>query len=145
MTLPNEFSVCDRADCAVCADWLATGAVWSQAALLAIVAALAAATIGARLGSAPGVLISLLAVGAIERYLALRVALDARLFDRLARGPLPDLAALDTALQRVLSVPTAKAGRDLSTRIAGARRLYRAQAAATLLLIVLAVVAWCGR
>jgi len=132
----------DRAACAVCADLLATGTVWSQATLLAVLAALAAAATGARFGNSPVVLLLVLAVGLVERYLATRVALDASLFARLARVDAPDLATLDTALQRVLGVSPAKSGRPLSARLAGARRLYRAQMASTLLLIALDVAAW---
>lgn len=142
MSQPEDLSTGERASCAVCADWLATGALWSHAALLAMLAVLLAAATGTRLGSTPGVLIALLSLGMIERYLALRVALDSRLFGRLAQGYLPGLPALDTALQRVLSVSAAKAGRGLPARIAGARRLYRAQVIATLLLTALNIVAW---
>jgi hypothetical protein len=142
MSLPAELSAGERSACAVCADWLATGALWSHMALLAMLAVLLAAAAGTRLGSTPGVLAALLALGVIERCVALRVAFDARLFDRLARGDLQGLAALDAALQQVLSVPAAKAGRGLPPRIAGARRLYRAQVLATLLLAALNIVAW---
>ena len=78
----------------------------------------------------------------------LRVALDARLFDRLAAADaagLPGLPLLDAALQQVLQVPPTKAGRPLAPRIAGALRLYRLHAAAAGLLVALAVLAWCPR
>src|SRR5205814_4038626 len=105
MSQPDNLSTGERAACAVCADWLSTGALWSHAALLAMLAVLLAVATGTRSISRPGVLIPLLGLGAIERYLALRVALDARLFGRLAQGHLPGLPALDMALQQVLSVP----------------------------------------
>jgi hypothetical protein len=72
-----------------------------------------------------------------------RVALDARLFDRLATGTLASLDDLDAGLRQTLSVPAAKAGRPLDARIAGARRLYRWQTVATVLIVVLAILAWC--
>lgn len=142
MNQSEPLSAEERAACAVCADWLSTGALWSHTALLAMAAVLFAAATGSRLGSMQGVLISLLAIGLIERYLALRVALDARLFDRLAQGQLLDLPSLDKALQQVLSVPAIKAGRDLPSRVAGAQRLYRVHVSVTLLLIALSIVAW---
>lgn len=145
MTDPAESIAADRADCAVCAAFLATGAAWSQAALLAVVAALAAALTGSHFGHAPSVLLAILAVGMVERYLAMRVSLDARLFARLARADGLDLAALDASLQRVLSVSPAKSRRAMSARIAGARSLYKMQVAATLLLLALAVLAWLAR
>lgn len=132
----------ERAACAVCADWLATGKVWSQAALLAVLAVLIAAATGSRLGGSPAVLMALLGLFVAERYLAVRVLLDARLFDRLARGDLAGLGSLDAGLRGVLALGPEKAGRSLPPRIAGARRLYSAHAVVTLLLVALSVVAW---
>lgn len=132
----------ERAACAVCADWLATGAQWSQAAAVAVLAALAAALAGGRPGASPALLLALLGLAVAERVLALRVAFDARLFARLARGELPSLAALDAGLQQVLALPPHKAGRPLAPRLAGARRLYRAQVLACAALAVLDLLAW---
>lgn len=59
-------------------------------------------------------------------YAGARVALDAALFRHLgvaAEGP----ALLDAALLELGMLPAAKAGRPLGQRIAGARRLLRAQ------------------
>lgn len=142
MSQPDELSAAERAACAVCADWLATGALWSHAALLAMLSVLLAAATGTGLGSMSGVLIVLLVLGAIERCVALRVALDARLFDRLARGDVRGLPALDAALQQVLSVAAATPRRGVPARIAGAQRLYRAQVLATLLLAALNILVW---
>ena len=83
-------------------------------------------------------LIALAVLTALERYLAVRVALDARLFDRLADGSLGDLQCLDGALQRVLAVPASKAGRALASRIAGTRRLARLHLAAVAALVATA-------
>ena len=127
----------DRADCAVCAALLHASRVWEHLAL-------AATLLGAVAASLPvprvAVLIGLAVLAALERYLAVRVAIDARLFDRLADGRLGDLPRLDGALQRVLAVPASKAGRALAPRIAGARRLARLHLAAVGALVAAAIV-----
>jgi hypothetical protein len=65
--------------------------------------------------------------GLIEAFFAVRVALDADLFDDLAKGRL-DLDSLDTALERVGLASGQKVGRPLAARLDGARRLLRMQA-----------------
>lgn len=142
-----------RARCAVTASLLQGGRVVGALALACLLAVvLAAGPLGARAGAAG----SQGSVGAVavwlalplllvERYFALRVALDARLFDHLARGHVADLATLDRALQQVLQVPAAKAGRTIDARIAGARRLLRAQALAGLVLLAAALGSWAWR
>lgn len=157
----------ERAACAVCADTLATGRVWAVASLFAggvvLTGQALAAAGGAALCSATrpalfvavwvAVWVAMLVCGAASAYLALRVALDARLFDRLARGDsrgdsgcdaggISSLPLLDGALQQVLSVPAHQAGRSVDARIAGALRLWRAQAGVTALWAVPAVAAW---
>jgi hypothetical protein len=67
----------------------------------------------------------MLAVGATEAILALRVGFDAALFRRLADAP--DLAAFDAAMMGLGLLPAAKAGRPIEARAAGARRLLVAQ------------------
>ena len=130
-----------RGACAVVADLLAGGRLWSLPSLAGI--AVAGWTVP-QLQAWPLPLraATLLALGlllAAERYLAVRVALDARLFDRLARGAAPggldSLAALDRALVHQLGMPPAKAGRPLAPRLAGARRLYRLHWSAALLCV----------
>lgn len=73
---------------------------------------------------------SLLA-GLVQTVFAVRVGLDAALFEQLARhcdeDGLPSAQttlALDTALQRQFALPEHKRGRDWLSRIAGARRLF---------------------
>jgi hypothetical protein len=61
----------------------------------------------------------------VERYLAIRLVIDARLFDDLARGTMPGLAALDQALAQLQLAPAGKAGRSLAQRTEGALRLVR--------------------
>jgi len=128
----------DRAACAVCADWLGTAPALSLVAWLAVAAALA----GLATGGAPHPIVLLVPLAVAERYLAVRVALDARLFDRLAVGSLATLDDLDAGLQQVLAVPAAKAGRPLAPRIAGARRLHRLHAVTVVLIALLAILAW---
>lgn len=138
----------ERAACAVCADALHASRSLSAGALLAMAAVLLAAWGRTRFGTSPAVLGGLLVLGLAERYLAMRVALDARLFDRLAAADaagLPGLPLLDVALQQVLRVPADTAGRLLAPRIGGALRLCRLHAAATVLLVALAALAWCLR
>ena len=72
--------------------------------------------------------------GFVQTFFAVRVGLDAALFERLARiadtGGAELAAAtvaLDTALQRQFALPDGKHGRDWAQRIAGARRLFRLQ------------------
>ena len=129
----------ERAACAVCADWLATSTAVGLVAWFAVAAALA----GLATGGAPHPVLLLVPLAVFERFLAVRVALDARLFDRLATGSFASLDALDAGLRQTLSVPAAKAGRPLAPRLAGARRLYRWQSVATALIVVLAILAWC--
>jgi hypothetical protein len=141
----TQLSNDDRADCAVCADLLAMAPVPGALALVA--AALAAWRWMAAPPPWPAPIVAaglatLLAV-LLERYLAVRVALDARLFHRLAQGApagLPGLQALDGSLQRVLGRrPAGPQGahppRGLAARLAGARRLHRLHLAAVVLVL----------
>ena len=121
----------ERADCAVCAALLHASRVWQWLALVAVPLGAAAAALSA---PRPAGLIALAALALAERWLAGRVALDARLFDRLAAGGL-SLGGLDGALRRVLAVPAAKARRPLAPRIAGAKRLAGLHLAAVGLLV----------
>ena len=104
--------------------------------------AVAAALAGLATGGAPHPIVLLVPLAIAERYLAVRVALDARLFDRLAVGSLATLDDLDAGLKQVLSVPAAKAGRPLAPRIAGARRLHRLHTVTVVLIALLAILAW---
>ncbi|WKB53923.1 hypothetical protein [Eleftheria terrae] len=132
----------DRCDCAVTADFLATSRCWDG---LAAGSAALAAWLLARQAPAAGwpAAMLLLALG-IERYLAVRLSLDRRLFERLARAEGLCLATLDAALAAHFRLPPHKVGRALAPRIAGARRLYRAHVAAALALSGLALAALAG-
>jgi hypothetical protein len=66
-----------------------------------------------------------LAAGGAALWLALRVGLDAELFEALARSP--DLQAFDDAMLALGLMPPKRAGRPLRSRIDGALRLLRLQ------------------
>ncbi|MDO5652888.1 MAG: hypothetical protein Q4G39_02160 [Brachymonas sp.] len=73
----------------------------------------------------PWLLWAVVAAAVLERWHALRLALDARLFRQLATGQFVSLAELDTALSR-LGLRTSKADapvRTLAGRMDGCRRL----------------------
>lgn len=67
-------------------------------------------------------------IGVFERYMALRLRLDAGLFDGLASGAIPSLSTLDMALQALglRHAPEApEAPRALADRVQGARQLMQ--------------------
>ncbi|KQQ53564.1 hypothetical protein ASF84_17255 [Pseudomonas sp. Leaf127] len=73
---------------------------------------------------------ALVLLGLIEKYYAMRVALDADLFHRVGRDarPLPETTlALDQALVSLGLQPADKAGRPWAVRSQGALRLLRRQ------------------
>lgn len=130
-----------RARCGVAAALLHGGRVGGGLALLAAAAVLLMP--GRVAPSWPSAVAAVLLLF-VERYFALRVALDARLFSDLAHGRCTDLPTLDRALQQVLHVPAAKGGRSLDERIHGAQRLLRLQLLATAGLWLLVLWAWRG-
>ena len=99
------------------------------------------------LGAAPSLMLALicallLIAGLAEKYWALRVALDAELFQRLAEsGEQLDSQthALDQALQNLGLQNAQQAGRTWSLRSQGALGLLRKQALCLLLQIVIVV------
>ncbi|MDO5625742.1 MAG: hypothetical protein Q4G71_13760 [Pseudomonadota bacterium] len=128
-----------RALCAATAAWLHAArplSVWSL--VLSALALAAWLLAGWGQGGAVWWASAALLAGLAERYLALRLALDARLFDALAHGHMHSLPALDTALH-ALGLRQADAGtaRPLAARVAGARRLSRLHLAVVLLQTVL--------
>lgn len=142
MNSASTLSTLDRAVCAACSALLSTGAQWAHAARLFVFTATLGLAVGERQGGCMGVLAALLVLGLIHHYVAVRVSLDARLFDRLVRGQIVGLSELDEALQKVLSVPASKMDRNLAARVAGARRLYFVQVAITVLIAGLNGLAW---
>ena len=99
------------------------------------------------LGAPPSLILALLCAalliaGLAEKYLALRVALDAELFQRLAEaGEQLDSQthALDQALQNLGMQNAQQAGRSWSLRSQGSLGLLRKQALCLLLQIVVVV------
>ncbi len=92
----------------------------------------------------------LILLGLVQKYWAIRVALDAELFATLAGDPLQRearIAELDAALVELHLQPATQTARPWDARICGARRLLRMQGlwlAAQLLLalIMILVVPW---
>lgn len=85
---------------------------------------------------------SLLIAGLAEKYWALRVALDAELFQRLAEAGEQleqQTHALDQALQNLGLQNAQQAGRSWSLRCQGALSLLRKQALCLLLQVVIVV------
>ncbi|WP_326535207.1 hypothetical protein [Pseudorhodoferax sp.] len=118
----------DRATCATLAALLRAGALlghWSLALSTAAALALALRELGTV--ALFGCSVTLL-LGLPERYLALRLRLDERLFDRLAQGGVESLAALDAALARLGLRSAAGVPRGLDERLLGTRRWMRRHA-----------------
>ncbi len=93
-------------------------------------------------GGAPVISVAIGAAWAAETWLAVRVGVDAALFDALAAGLEPE--ELDRALVGLRLAPERPA-RPLSARFDGAMRLWRGQVALTAGLGALAAVALLGR
>lgn len=99
------------------------------------------------LGAPPSLMLALLCAallvaGLAEKYWALRVALDAELFQRLAQASEQldsQTHALDQALQNLGLQNAQQAGRSWSLRAQGALGLLRKQALCLLLQIVIVV------
>lgn len=72
-------------------------------------------------------LVAAFLLGAIEFWLAARVAFDADLFTGLARES-GDLAGFDRAMTGLGLMPTSKMGRPMTARAQGALRLMKLQA-----------------
>lgn len=83
--------------------------------------------------------------GLAETYLAIRVGFDAALFDHQARSGEKDFIGIDAALMELGLLPAAKAGRPVSARVAGARRLLVLQSIALIAQVGLVVaIGWLG-
>jgi hypothetical protein len=121
---------------------LSTGAPVARAALVLAVVALASAAAFSPWPPPGRLLLALsLALGLVQGWYALRVAVDARLF---ALADLPaHLAALDRVLARLRGSPP-PAGRGFDERSRAALRLWRRQVALALLqaLFLLAASVW---
>lgn len=99
------------------------------------------------LGAPPSLILALLCatlliIGLAEKYWALRVALDAELFQRLAEAGEQleqQTHALDQALQNLSLQNAQQGGRTWDVRCHGALRLLRKQALCLLLQLVIVV------
>ena len=83
-------------------------------------------------------------LGLAERYIAVRIAIDAHLFRQLAEARL-NLAQLDEALRTLGMCPARQEGAPLSTRIKGAMTWTRRHTAVVLAQLLSFVVAWAAR
>lgn len=117
----------DRALCVATAGLLrasAAIALWGLA--LSVIAGLVLALTGRSLPPVAWTTYAAVCViGLPERYLALRLRLDATLFDGLAQGGIATLPALDGALERLGLRRAAEAPRSLVERVLGVRQLMQ--------------------
>ena len=65
------------------------------------------------------------AIGLFERWLALRLRVDAQLFDDLGRGRIVSLAALDGVIERIGLQPAGDLPQRLDERVRGARQMMQ--------------------
>jgi hypothetical protein len=119
---------------AIAAAVLRRGAMVHAASLVLTMAALLTGVAMAFVTAKPGaawlsVGIAVVALGAVEFWLAARVALDAELFDSIS-GKGADLEGFDRAMLGLGLMPADKANRALALRIRGAFRLIKLQALA---------------
>ena len=124
---------------AIAAALLRRGAMIHTASLLLVGMAV---VVGAAVRADVAFLIAagaIVVLGALEFWLAARVALDADLFDTIAARR-ADLAGFDRAMRGLRLMPQAKAGRPIDARIRGALRLLKLQAATLGLQLVVLVV-----
>lgn len=117
----------DRALCTATAGLLRASEVlafWGLA--LSFIAALVLALTGRSLGSAAWIAYAAVAlIGLPERYLALRLRLDATLFDGLAKATIASLPSMDRALEQLGLRRNADASRPLADRVLGTRQLMQ--------------------
>ena len=117
----------DRALCAATAGLLrASGALALWGLALSLISGLVLALTGRSLPSAAWAAFAAVAlIGLPERYLALRVSLDAALFDGLARSTIATESAMDRALATLGLRRVADGARPLADRVLGARQLMQ--------------------
>ena len=91
-----------------------------------------------------GYLTIVVVMGAVELYLSIRVGFDRKLFGEQACVERePDFAQLDAALMALGVMPRRKAGRPLTARVAGARRLLHLQIAALAAQVAVVILGAC--
>jgi hypothetical protein len=125
-TLPSpEPDAENRARCAAMARWLEAASTLGALALCCTVVAALGTLAHAWRDTALGFALLALASTPVERYLALRIRLDAGLFADLASARIDDLAALDAGLSALGVGKSGPSLRTLDDRLEGARRLWR--------------------
>lgn len=117
----------DRALCAATAGLLrASGMLANWGLALSFIAGLVLALTGRSLPSVSwGAYAVVALVGLLERYLALRLRLDAGMYEALARDAIGSLDSLDGALERLGLRRPADASRPLADRVLLARQLMQ--------------------
>ncbi|VTU37032.1 hypothetical protein H6CHR_04856 [Variovorax sp. PBL-H6] len=117
----------DRALCAATAGLLrAAGTLGLWGVALSLVSGLVLALTGRSLPSVTWAAFAVVAlIGLPERYLAMRVRLDAALFDGLARSTIASGPVMDRALATLGLRPRANGARPLADRVLGARQLMQ--------------------
>lgn len=107
------------------ARWLEAASTLGALALCCAVVAALGTLMHAWRDAALGFALLALASTPVERYLALRIRLDAGLFADLASGRIDDLAALDTGLAALGIGKAPQSLRTLDDRLHGSRGLWR--------------------
>jgi hypothetical protein len=117
----------DRALCVATAGLLrASAAIAAWGLALALIAGLVLALTGRSLPAVAWAAHAAVAlVGLAERYLALRLRVDAAVFDALAQGTITSLPALDGALESLGLRRGAEVPRSLADRVVAARQLMQ--------------------
>jgi hypothetical protein len=117
----------ERALCAATAGLLrASGVIALWGLALSVIAGLVLALTGRSLPAAAWIAYATVAlVGLPERYLAMRLRLDAALFKGLAQGGIATLPAMDDALEKLGLRRAAGTTRSLAERVMGTRQLMQ--------------------
>jgi hypothetical protein len=132
--MPRETSADDAWSATIAAAVLRRGTMVHAASLVLTLAALLTGIAMSLVSAKPGVGwlsvgVAVVLSGAVESWLAARVAIDAELFGALAaKGT--DLEGFDRAMLALGLMPADKVGRALGLRIGGALRLLKLQALA---------------
>lgn len=117
----------ERALCSATASWLRASsavAAWSLGLSLVAIALLALGASSQAMHTVVGLgLVALL--GLPERYLALRISLDAGLFKALSDGSIASVHVLDNSLVQLELRKATAVQRTLADRVRGARQLAR--------------------
>ena len=142
-TTPNEAAAPDHAtemSLRVLLGFLRAGRILDHGSSVLLLGGLVAGLLKSG-GAGELVMGSALVLGALAKYLAWRVALDAEFFALLLEQPGHE-AAFDQAMAAFMGRPAPAETRTLASRWQGARRLVRWQAAAVAVQALLLVAVW---